>query len=84
MSWSFYAGTTTLVAVILYAYIRSNDKKLWSTPARALKVSPRRITEEDVEELKERMNRMEERRDAADTEASPKTGRRYIVVGGVS
>ncbi|KAJ4463982.1 hypothetical protein C8J55DRAFT_463627 [Lentinula edodes] len=82
MSWSFYAGTTTLVAVTLYAYIRSNDKKLWSTPARALKVSPRRITEEDVEELKERMNRMEERRDAADAEASPKTGRRYIVVGG--
>ncbi|KAJ3774310.1 hypothetical protein FB446DRAFT_486684 [Lentinula raphanica] len=77
MSWSLCALLVTLIAG-LYTYVRINDRKLWSIPERALKVSPKRVTEEDVAELKERMSERNEE-DKGETE---KTGRRYIVVGG--
>ncbi|KAJ3980080.1 NAD-P-binding protein [Lentinula detonsa] len=80
MSWFLSALIVTLIAS-LYTYISSNDRKLWSIPRRALEVSPRRVTEEDVMKLKEQMN---EKKDNAKTVESEleKTGRRYIVVGG--
>ncbi|KAJ4468836.1 NAD(P)-binding protein [Lentinula aciculospora] len=83
MSWSLSAASVLAAFILiatLYIYIRANDRKLHSIPARALKISPKRVTEEDVEELKEQMH--EQSATDAGAVISRKTGRRYIVVGG--
>jgi hypothetical protein len=74
-----------LIAVVLpvlaYLYVRRNDAALRRIPPRALAFSPNRCLVKDVE--------VEERQLKRDPisligQLPPKTGRRYVVVGGVS
>ena len=75
-------GLVSSPILLLVLYICWNDWRLTQIPSRVLYFSPKRQTPEDV--------RAEAKRLAAappieDTEKiPPKTGRRYIVVGGVS
>ena len=71
-----------VVPLLIFLYIRSNDAKLTRLPPEALLISPKRWTEEDIQSCY---------KTAQDGPVSllgdklpPKTGRRYIVIGGVS
>ena len=68
--------------LLLVLYIYWNDRRLIQTPPRALQLSPKRHTPLDVHAEAERLAASPP---IEDTEKiPPKTGRRYIVVGGVS
>lgn len=81
MIWAYAACAATLATGILYLYVRFNDNALGSIPARALAFSPKRWTPDDVSALAKQLRSQQ----AIDITAQipPKTGRRYIVVGGV-
>ena len=67
---------------LLVLYIYWNDRRLIQIPPRALCLSPKRHTAVDVHAEAERLAASPP---IDDTETiPPKTGRRYIVVGGVS
>lgn len=69
-----------VLPLLAYLYVRSNDRKLLQLPAEAEAASPKRWTEKEVRRTADAL---------ADSPPSllagklpPKTGRRYIVVGG--
>ena len=72
---------TLAVAILCVVYIRSNDAKLDRLPPEALAISPKRWTTEDINtchaSLKDGPSSLFEGK------LPPKTGRRYIVIGGV-
>jgi hypothetical protein len=67
--------------ILLYLYIRANDKALEQIPERALRFSPTRCLPKDVQET---ARRLEKAPVSIRDQIPPKTGRRYIVVGGVN
>jgi hypothetical protein len=70
-----------LLALLLYLYIRLNDAKLMKLPHEvASAFSPHRISASDALEAEARS---ETTRFDSKTFLPPRTGRRYIVVGGV-
>ncbi|EGO03594.1 hypothetical protein SERLA73DRAFT_175136 [Serpula lacrymans var. lacrymans S7.3] len=66
-----------IIPLILYLYIRRNDKLLCQLPSEALSFSPKRFTPDVVRDA---ARKMAESPVVVDT--LPRTGRRYIVVGG--
>ncbi|KIK70220.1 hypothetical protein GYMLUDRAFT_187914 [Collybiopsis luxurians FD-317 M1] len=81
MNWTVYAACSLLAAVFLYVYIHFNDIKLAKIPSRALEFSPKRCTPEDALKLAKQLRAREKPIQVVD-QLPPKTGRRYIVVGG--
>ncbi|KAF7366629.1 3-beta hydroxysteroid dehydrogenase isomerase family [Mycena sanguinolenta] len=79
MAWFWVLGSILLPIALLALYIRLNDHRLTAIPARALAVSPTRCTPEDVHRDAEKF--LQEPVSITD-QIPPKTGRRYIVVGG--
>ncbi len=71
-----------LLVLAAFLYIRSNDAKLASLPERAAAFSRTRWTEKNVEAMAAKVAASDEI--SVDEQIPPKTGRRYIVVGGVS
>jgi hypothetical protein len=67
---------------LFFAYVALNDRKLRAVPPEAIKASPERWTEEEVQKLLEKQ--AEEQVDDLTPYLEEKTGRRYIVVGGVN
>ncbi len=64
----------------ILTYIHDNDRKLKAIPARAAQFSPNRWSPKDVERM---ASGCELATPSIDDQLPPKTGRRYIVVGGV-
>lgn len=60
-------------------YIRRNDSALTTTPQEALTFSPKRCSEDDVRLI---ASGFDEKPISILDQLPPKTGRRYIVVGG--
>lgn len=73
-------ATFASIGLLIWLYIRANDAKLMRLPPGAASFSPRRFTPEDArvsaKEVRENPIRIEDI-------LPPKTGRRYIVIGGV-
>ncbi|KAF5318677.1 hypothetical protein D9619_010918 [Psilocybe cf. subviscida] len=84
MSFSFsqLSGLLLGVILLLVLYIRRNDRCLMSIPPEALQFSPKRCTPKDVRITAERLARLESLSKKDHASLPPKTGRRYIVVGG--
>lgn len=68
--------------VILAIYVRRNDKILTTIPTSALYFGPKRTTIADVHATAEKLANSPPL--ASKEDIPPSTGRRYIVVGGVS
>lgn len=72
---------TILIAVLIWCYVRWNDKALNAQPEKEFAAfSPNRVTAKEV--LKTAAESLD-KLTVAD-QLPPRTGRRYIVVGGVS
>ncbi|KAJ7755324.1 3-beta hydroxysteroid dehydrogenase/isomerase family-domain-containing protein [Mycena maculata] len=78
MAWLWVSGPL-LSIVLLYIYTRLNDYRLTRIPESALSFSPVRARPEDTRRTAARL--LESPISIAD-QVPPKTGRRYIVVGG--
>lgn len=65
---------------LLYLYIRANDAKIMRLPPEAATFSPKRWTEEDA---RQGAKEIREKPITIDGVLPPRTGRRYIVIGGV-
>jgi hypothetical protein len=77
-----FLASLALPLLLLYIYIRINDAKLMNLPHDTAKAfSPDRITED---EIKRTFLRMQKNPISVLDRLPPKTGRNYIVVGGVS
>ncbi|KAA1473011.1 NAD-P-binding protein [Dentipellis sp. KUC8613] len=75
-----WAAALASPILVLYLYIRSNDAKLTALPKDlAAAFSPHRLTPEDARKAAEELAKSPITVDAV---LPPKTGRRYIVVGG--
>ena len=68
--------------LLLVLYIYWNDRRLIQIPPRALNLSPKRHTAVDVHAEAEKLATSPPIDDKE--KIPPKTGRRYIIVGGVS
>jgi len=80
MSWLNWLYGTLATVIMLVVYIKRNDRVLSSIPPRALTFSPVRTTEKDT---RADARAFKENPINVDDQLPPKTGRRYIVVGGV-
>jgi hypothetical protein len=81
MGLVFLLATLATPFFLLYLYIRINDAKLLHLPPDIVhSFSPERYTEETV---KETFSRLQSRPITVHDSLPPKTGRRYIVTGGV-
>lgn len=69
------------VSLLCAAYIISNDAKLARVSAEAQSISPRRWTEDEIRACHARL--VDGPKSVLEGKLPPKTGRRYIVVGGV-
>jgi hypothetical protein len=72
--------STVLFALLLGLYLHINDKRLSRIPDDALALSAKRCTPENVRSL---TAELAESPISSKEQLPPKTGRRYIVVGGV-
>ncbi|KAJ7135962.1 hypothetical protein C8R44DRAFT_609168 [Mycena epipterygia] len=79
MTWIWVFAPFFLPLALLYLYTRFNDWRLTHIPESALAFSPARCTPEDVRATAARL--LKSPISIAD-QIPPKTGRRYIVVGG--
>ncbi|KAF7289853.1 3-beta hydroxysteroid dehydrogenase isomerase family [Mycena indigotica] len=79
MTWSAILGGVILFSASVALYIWHNDRRLTHLSAQAGSFSPHRCTREDVEATTARM--LASPISIAD-QIPPKTGRRYIVIGG--
>ncbi|KAF8970469.1 NAD(P)-binding protein [Flammula alnicola] len=75
-----WAGLILAPFILLVLYIRRNDRPLTSIPASALYFAPKRCTAQDVHAMAERLANSPPL--SKNEKLPPKTGRRYIVVGG--
>lgn len=73
-------GFSVSFLLLLYVYIKHNDKRLTSIPPEALSFSPKRFTEEDARSAEKQFAGKSV---SVKEQLPPSTGRRYIVVGGV-
>lgn len=73
-------GACTVIPFLLLLYIRINDRVLGSIPNRALNVSPARCKPKDVLMTASRLARAPI---TSEAQIPPRTGRRYIIIGGV-
>ncbi|TCD68690.1 putative PKS/NRPS-like protein biosynthetic cluster [Steccherinum ochraceum] len=78
LSWYY----VVLVPVLYVLYVRFNDSKLQKIPPDTAALSPGRWSEKSMLETNERIKRVEGVSLLKDSDLPPKTGRRYIVVGG--
>ncbi|KAJ7695403.1 hypothetical protein B0H17DRAFT_1158898 [Mycena rosella] len=78
MAW-LWITAPLLLPVLVHLYIQVNDRRLTHVPESALSFSPARWTLEDVHETAARL--LESPISITD-QIPPRTGRRYIVVGG--
>ncbi|KAL6306081.1 NAD(P)-binding protein [Sparassis latifolia] len=69
-----------LVPLLVFLYIRTNDRKLSSLPAEVIATSPKRWTKEEVKQTEAAL--VGAPPSLLSGQLPPKTGRRYIVVGG--
>ncbi|TFK49396.1 NAD(P)-binding protein [Heliocybe sulcata] len=76
IAWLAVPGT---LVVLLILYIKTNDRKLLKLPPDAASFNPRRITAKSILEV---AGRLAEEPKSVEGHLPPKTGRRYIVVGG--
>lgn len=67
--------------LLLVLYIRANDTKITRLPDNWPSLTTERVTPEDVRALGARLARHEPI--SIDDQLPPKTGRKYIIVGGV-
>lgn len=74
--WTVVSGLLLLVL-----YIRANDTKITRLPDNWPSLTTERVTPEDVRALGARLARREPI--SIDDQLPPKTGRKYIIVGGV-
>lgn len=81
MVWLWAVGWILFSVALLVLYIRSNDQRLTSIPESVLAVSPTRCTPEDVRLTAAKLQKSPI---SIGDQIPPKTGRRYIVVGGVN
>ncbi|KAJ7779567.1 hypothetical protein B0H14DRAFT_2961945 [Mycena olivaceomarginata] len=79
MVWLWAVGWILSSVALLILYIRSNDQRLTSIPESVLAVSPTRCTPEDVRLTAAKLQKSPI---SIGDQIPPKTGRRYIVVGG--
>ena len=71
--------------LLIYLYVRANDAKIARLAPEAVAVSPERWTKEDVQRVASSPALTSSSASLfKPEELPPKTGRRYIVVGGVS
>jgi hypothetical protein len=75
-------GLASSPILLLVLYIYWNDRRLTQIPPRVLYFSPKRHTADDVHAQAERLAAAPPIDDME--QIPPKTGRRYIIVGGVS
>jgi len=80
-SYIQYVGLSLAFFLVLVLYILWNDRSLRITPSTALFFGPKRYTPEDVRATAERLANSTPLEDKE--VLPPKTGRRYIIVGGV-
>ena len=78
-NWPLLACAAAAVVAPL-TYLKLNDSRVKSIPARVLKFSPKRLTPEDVPRLEKELAA---RGASIEDQLPPKTGRRYIIIGGV-
>ena len=78
---AWYIGLALTPILLLVLYVQRNDSRLTQTPPRLQAFSPKRRTPQDVHA---EAKRLASASPIDDTEKlPPKTGRRYIVIGGV-
>ncbi|KAF7343472.1 3-beta hydroxysteroid dehydrogenase isomerase family [Mycena venus] len=80
MTWLYIFSSIVLSIALLSLYIRFNDWRLTTIPKSALAVSPTRCTSEDVYQAAAKLQKSPI---SISDQIPPKTGRRYIVVGGL-
>jgi hypothetical protein len=78
--WTWLAS----LPLLLYLYVATNDRKLLQVPPEVLKTSPERVTGQEVLHLFERMKEKGDGAHPILEHLPPASGRRYIVIGGVS
>ncbi|KAJ6588430.1 NAD-P-binding protein [Mycena capillaripes] len=79
MEWLWVVATVASGIALLVFYVHLNDARLTAIPKRALAVSSSRCTLEDIHRTSARL---QESPVSIVDQIPPKTGRRYIVVGG--
>ncbi|KAL1658538.1 hypothetical protein GGF50DRAFT_67026 [Schizophyllum commune] len=77
-NWPLLACAAAAVVAPL-TYLKLNDSRVKSIPARVLQFSPKRLTPEDVPRLEKELAA---RGASIQDQLPPKTGRRYIIIGG--
>ncbi|KAI0634873.1 NAD-P-binding protein [Trametes polyzona] len=83
MSSALWISLALALPLLLYFYVRANDAKLTRIPPEAAAYSPRRWTVEDLERTASSLAATDSSPSLfAPEELPPKTGRRYIVIGG--
>ncbi|KAH9849632.1 NAD-P-binding protein [Lenzites betulinus] len=83
MEHTLWTALAVVLPVLLYFYVRANDAKLTRLPPQATAYSPRRWTVEELERTASSPAIGGESPSLfSPEELPPKTGRRYIVIGG--
>ena len=85
MAVSIWLSILASIPLLFYLYVRANDAKIAQLPPEAVALSPKRWTSEDVKRTASSAALTSPSASLfSPEELPPKTGRRYIVVGGVS
>ncbi|KAJ7432885.1 3-beta hydroxysteroid dehydrogenase/isomerase family-domain-containing protein [Mycena galericulata] len=79
MAWMWILGSLALSIVLLFIYTRLNDHRLTRIPERALSFSPVRTRPEETHQTAAKLLAYPI---SISDQIPPRTGRRYIVVGG--
>ena len=82
MASTWIAAAFTLLLAALYVWL--NDKKLNRIPSKVTSLSPNRWSPKDIRKTLEKYVNGRTRLLSQKGDLPPKTGRRYIIVGGVS
>ena len=85
MALSTWLSLAAALPLLLYLYIRTNDAKITRLTPEAVELTPRRWTDEEVRKVASEPAMLSPASSLfTPEELGPKTGRRYIVTGGVS
>ena len=85
MGFSIWLSLVASLPLLIYLYVRANDAKISHLPPEAIALSPGRWTDEDVQRVASSPALTSPSASLLALEdLPPKTGRRYIVIGGVS
>ncbi|OBZ78064.1 3beta-hydroxysteroid-dehydrogenase/decarboxylase isoform 2 [Grifola frondosa] len=80
MSVAVWLTLSAAIPLLVYLYVRANDAKLSQLPPQATALSPSRWTAEAIQRTAKELDQSPPA--LLSDELPPKTGRRYIVVGG--